>query len=127
MLLILAASALNCIAYHRGEFAPNDPVILTSRDWQAALDAAGANGLPLPIWLQSPSAQDYETFDPLLYGVDLVLPFDTLGQEEAWRASASRGPWGFAAFYSRWFFQIAGIVIAAVGAAVLTGLVGRRD
>jgi len=50
-----------------------------------------------------------------------------LGQEEAWRASADRGPLGWAAFYTRWFFQIAGILIAAIGAAVLTGLVGRRD
>jgi len=130
LVLIAAASAVNGIAYGRGEFAPNDAVVLTSPDWQAALRAAGEDGsprLPLAIWLESPSAQDYETFKGWLYGIDLVLPFDTLGQEAAWRASASRGPWGFADFYSRCVFQIASIVIAAVGAAVLTGLVGRRD
>ncbi|GAB5449273.1 hypothetical protein [Gymnodinialimonas sp.] len=127
LFLIVIAAGLNCAAYHNGQFAPNSDVVLTSDDWLGAVAEAGDAGFPLVAWLQSPAAQDYETFNAMLYGLDLFLPLDALGQEEAWRATTGRGALGEVAFYSRWFFQIAGIVIAAMGAAVLTGVVGRRD
>lgn len=127
LLLIIAAGALNGVAYHKNEFAPSDAVILTSVEWQDAVAREGADGYPLEVWRGSQAFQDYESFHWALYGLDLFLPLDALGQEEAWHASADRGSWGWWAFYSRFFFQLSGIIIAAMGAAVVTGVVGRRD
>jgi len=50
-----------------------------------------------------------------------------LGQETAWSPSRDRGAWGAWGFYTRWVFQALGWIITALGAATLTGLVGRRD
>ncbi|MBC6437074.1 MAG: hypothetical protein GDA52_02790 [Rhodobacteraceae bacterium] len=128
IILISAASLLAGAAYHTGQFAPNSDIILTSEAWHAALKAAEPDELPLTHWLEhAPEAQDYETFNPWLYGVDLFVPLDSLGQEAAWRPTTGRGCLGNLAFYSRWFFQSAGWIITALAAAVLTGLVGRRD
>lgn len=127
LILIALAGLVNGIAFNKNQFAPNDAVILTSVEWQDAVTAEGAEGHPLLLWRDSDAFQDYETFNAGLYGLDLFLPLDALGQEDAWRATTGRGGWGNVAFYSRWFFQLSGIVIAAMGAAVLTGVVGRRD
>jgi len=130
LVLVLLASGLAHFTYAAGQFAPNSDIVLTSADWLAAVAAheAGDARMPVQIWQEmSATAQDYETFQPLLYGLDLFIPLDALGQEEAWRPSTERGVLGKVAFYSRWFFQGAGWIITALAAAVLTGLVGRRD
>jgi len=128
LVLIALASWLAGIAYEAGQFAPNSDVILTSEAWLQAVAAHEAGGpLPLYGWLASASAQDYETFHPFLYGLDLFIPLDALGQEAAWRPTTGRGWLGDLAFYSRAVFQSAGWIITAMAAAVLTGLVGRRD
>ncbi|WP_156945913.1 hypothetical protein [Roseicyclus elongatus] len=130
IVLVLLASGLAHFTYEAGQFAPNSDIVLTSADWLGAVAAheAGDARMPVQIWQEgSATAQDYETFQPLLYGLDLFIPLDALGQEEAWRPSTERGVLGKAAFYSRWFFQGAGWIITALAAAVLTGLVGRRD
>lgn len=126
--LVIMAAVLAGAAFDAGQFAPNSPVILTSTAWQAALAAHATGGaMPLLIWLEGPTAADYEQFDRWLYGLDLFLPLDALGQEAAWRPTTGRGGWGDLAFYSRWFFQGMGWIVTALAAAVLTGLVGRRD
>jgi hypothetical protein len=127
ILLVILAAMLAGAAFDAGQFVPNSAVILTSVSWQEAIAAAGSGGRPLPLWLaHAPEAADYETFNRWLYGLDLFLPLDALGQEVAWRPRT--GEWlGNLAFYSRTFFQAAGWIITALAAAVLTGLVGRRD
>jgi hypothetical protein len=127
ILLVILAAMLAGAAFDAGQFVPNSAVILTSVSWQEAIAAAGPGGKPLPLWLaHAPEAADYETFNRWLYGLDLFLPLDALGQEAAWRPRT--GEWlGNLAFYSRTFFQAAGWIITALAAAVLTGLVGRRD
>jgi hypothetical protein len=127
ILLVILAAMLAGAAFDAGQFVPNSAVILTSVSWQEAIAAAGPGGRPLPLWLaHAPEAADYETFNRWLYGLDLFLPLDALGQEVAWRPRT--GEWlGDLAFYSRTFFQAAGWIITALAAAVLTGLVGRRD
>ena len=47
--------------------------------------------------------------------------------DQAWRPTTVQGALGDVAFYARSAFQAAGWIITAIGAAVLTGLVGRRD
>ena len=41
--------------------------------------------------------------------------------------SASPGWWGELGHRLRWLVQMSGLVITAIGAAVVTGLIGRRD
>ncbi len=126
--LMLLAGWLYGVGYDRGHFAPNSDVILTSTEWVEAVMAYENGGdLPLHRWRNAPAAHDYETFNRWLYGVDLFLPLDTLGQEVAWHPSTAYGGWGAVLFYARGAFQMAGWIITALAAAVLTGLVGRRD
>lgn len=119
--------------YAMGQMAPNSAVILTSADWQAALRLAGEAGQPLFHWAgmngypPMPSAIDYETFSRILYAFDLFIPLDAIGQQQAWAPSHDRGFWGAVGYWARFPIQVAGWVIAAVGAAVVTGLLGKKD
>jgi hypothetical protein len=119
--------------YDMGQMAPNSAVILTSADWQAALRLAGEGGQPLFHWAgmnghpPMPSAIDYETFSRWLYALDLFIPLDAIGQQAAWAPSHDRGVWGAVGYWARFPIQVAGWVIAAVGAAVVTGLLGKKD
>ena len=131
-------------AFKAHQFAPNSDVVLTSAAWLDAVklaqcpdkpDGSGpddrlsqcAGPPPLETWLKTPAGRDYETFDRWLYGLDLFIPLDALGQELAWAPSATRGDLGWWAFYLRWVIQSLGWILTAVGAGVLTGLIGRRD
>jgi hypothetical protein len=131
--LLIGTAALFGHIYDMGQMAPNSAVILTSADWQAALRAAGDAGQPLFHWAgmhghpPMPSAIDYETFSSLLYAFDLFIPLDAIGQQQAWAPSHDRGFWGAVGYWARFPIQVAGWVIAAVGAAVVTGLLGKKD
>jgi hypothetical protein len=126
--------------YAVGQFAPNSDVILNSEHWLAAVersDALLSNGLdvpPLMLWTGQtgatrpmPPSVDYETFGPFLYAVDLFLPLDTIGQTEAWAPSKDRGGWGSLGYYARMPIQLMGWLITALVAALLAGLIGKRD
>lgn len=138
--------------YDRGQFAPNSDVILTSTEWLAAVDrgcpiawddtfpaekAAGCQ-MPQHLWTSgnpdaaptippAEAAKDYETFGRWLYAADLFLPLDTIGQTEAWAPSKDRGWWGVWGYYLRFPVQLAGWIIVAMAAAVVTGLIGRKE
>jgi len=81
----------------------------------------------LHLWNASNTATDYETFNRGLYALDLFVPLDALGQENAWALSKDRGNLGWWAYYLRWLVQMAGWVITAVAAAALTGVIGRKE
>jgi len=115
-----------------GQFAPTSSVVLPSQDW---LDSFPTDPVPdsplwrlqLDAWAQTTSGRDYTSFSAFLYALDLFIPLDALGQEKNWAPSAERGWWGDWGHQLRWLVQMAGWVITAIGAAVLTGLIGRRD
>lgn len=126
--------------YAVGQFAPNSDVILNSDHWLAAvarsdeLSAKGYDVPPLMLWTGLPDIMppmppsiDYETFGPFLYSVDLFLPLDTIGQTEAWAPSKDRGRWGWLGYYARMPLQLTGWLITALVAALLTGLIGKRE
>jgi hypothetical protein len=135
--------------YSQGQFAPNSDVILTSAEWRSAVEsgcpiawddslaARKAEGCEMPVTLwtgdlsrgiqPAEAAKDYETFGRWLYAADLFLPLDTIGQTEAWAPSKDRGWSGFAAYYARFPVQMFGWIIIAMGAAVVTGLIGRKE
>ena len=143
--ILLGAWWLYGTAYAAGQMAPNSDVVLTSDAWQAAVNAGCAPvdwaavgwaappdtadcTMPLHHWLaNAPAAPDYESFNAGLYALDLFVPLDALGQESTWAPSRDRGWWGWLGYSLRMPIQMAGWLITAVGAAVLTGLVGRRD
>ncbi|MBT6864286.1 MAG: hypothetical protein HOA10_02890, partial [Planktomarina temperata] len=83
--------------------------------------------LQLDAWAQTTSGRDYTSFSAFLYALDLFIPLDALGQEKNWAPSAERGWWVDLGNRLRWLVQMAGWVITAIGAAVVTGLIGRRD
>ncbi|MBV1868308.1 MAG: hypothetical protein KUG69_10450, partial [Marinosulfonomonas sp.] len=131
--IVLIAAWLFGIASFWGQMAPNSDVVLTSKAWVLAVQQ-GCEGtyqpgceMPMWIWQQGESYKDYETFSALGYGFDLFVPLDALGQENAWAPSYGRGGWGAVGYWLRWAVQIAGWLITFVSAAMLTGLVGKRD
>jgi hypothetical protein len=119
--------------HRRGQFAPTSAVVLNSPEWLRSFPST-----PLPAssplwraqldaWVKTEPGRDYESFSAGLYALDLFIPLDALGQEKNWAPSASRGTWGKWGHRLRWLVQMAGWVITAVGAAVITRLIGRRD
>jgi cbb3-type cytochrome oxidase subunit 3 len=119
--------------HRRGQFAPTSAVVLNSPEWLRSFPCT-----PLPTysllwraqldaWVKTEPQRDYESFSAWLYALDLFIPLDSLGQEKNWAPSASRGTWGEWGHRLRWLVQMAGWLITAMGAAVITGLIGRRD
>ncbi len=135
--------------YRTGQMAPASDVVLSSDDWIKAVDTgcppvtaddhtarvAAGYEMPLTLWAgdparglpPKPSAIDYETFSPGLYALDLFVPLDALGQETAWAPSKDRGALGTVGYWARMPIQMAGWIITAVAAAVLTGVIGRKE
>lgn len=111
------------LTYINGQMVPNSDIILNSQAWLSVVDDGVPN--PAEAWGLTDPGRDYETFSALGYGFDLFVPLDALGQEVAWAPSYSRGWWGSFGHYLRWPIQIMGWVLTAIGAALLTGLIGR--
>lgn len=110
-------------AWHRGDFAPNSAPILRSAEWRALTDHPNA----AQHWAQtSPTGRDWESFHPLAYAADVVIPIVEFGQTDAWAPSTERGTWGYNLWWLRWIFTTAGWIVTALGAAALTGII-RRD
>lgn len=117
-------------AYASGQMVPNSDVILTSADWLAAATPYfdGSTDIrPAIAWADTPAGKDYETFSAALYALDLFVPLDALGQETTWAPSRAYGWLGTIAYWARMPIQLSGWIITAVGAAVLTGLIGRKE
>lgn len=131
--ILLATAVFAEATYRAGQMAPASPVVLTSSEWLAAsvqgcpaTPAAGCT-MPLRLWEGSVAYRDYETFSPFLYALDLFLPLDTLGQEQAWSPSKDRGWMGETLYYARWLIQLSGWLLIATAAAVLSGVLGKKD
>lgn len=147
--LWLALALFFGTVYDKGQFTPNSDVIVTSTGWLdavkdgcplpsdetfAAKTSEGCD-MPLTLWTGDTSralppsnvAKDYETFNPVLYAADLFLPLNTIGQTEAWAPSKDRGTWGWWGYYLRFPVQLFGWIVVAMSAAILTGLIGRRE
>ena len=111
-------------AYEAGDFAPNSDVILSTPEWRA-IAAEAAN--PAKAWSAKGAAgADYETFNRYAYAADIVIPIISLGQEEAWAPSTTRGDWGWHAWWLRWVLKVMGWIVTALGAAAITGIIRRE-
>jgi len=112
------------LAYINGQMVPNSDIILTSTDWIASVAANPTS--PVEAWSETIPGKDYETFSAIGYGFDLFIPLDALGQELAWAPSYARGWYGAFGHYLRWPIQVMGWMLTGIGAALLTGLIGRE-
>ena len=69
---------------------------------------------------------DWESFNPLSYAADLVVPVLDLGQTGAWAPSKDRGNWGWGLWWARGWFEAFGWIVTALGAAAVTGIMQRE-
>jgi hypothetical protein len=131
--LSLVAAFLAMMAWREGSMAPNNDLIAASDGWQEIL-ARDCVPVPEPGCLANPAdywngtsgpGLDWESFHPLAYGADVVIPVLELGQTRSWSPSKDRGPWGHALWWTRWILMSLGWVVTALGAAAATGIVQR--
>lgn len=127
--LVVMMAGLSLATWNAGDFAPNSDVVLVSEGWTRIANAPG--GLDInaaAIWSSETGAgRDYETFNPLSYAVDVVLPLVELGQEAAWAPSPARGPLGWFAHHAQKVFVLLGWIVAAIFAGAVTGVIRRDD
>ncbi|MEM8536245.1 MAG: hypothetical protein AAGF56_00135 [Pseudomonadota bacterium] len=125
--LIIFATSLSHLAWQSGDFAPNSDVVLVSTAWQTLAEGQEAVANPAQVWsaVHAPG-QDYATFQPLLYGIDVVVPIIAIGQEAAWAPSTNRSVWGRILWAANPILTILGWLVTAIGAAAVTGVI-RND
>lgn len=122
--LVGIASLLAFATWRAGDFAPNSGVILLSDEWQ---DYATTSDNPAANWSKyAVAGKDYESFNALAYGADLVIPLISFGQEAAWAPSTSRSWMGWHMLWMEWVLTLAGWIVSAIGAAAVTNMI-RRD
>ncbi len=122
--LIALTSIIALTTWRAGDFAPNSGPILISDDW---IGYAAAEANPAKAWSEnSETGKDYETFNALAYGADIVIPLISFGQEAAWAPSTSRSWWGWNLLWIEWVMTLIGWIVTAIGAAAVTGVI-RRD
>ena len=110
--------------WRAGGFAPNFGTILISVEWPAY--AAIAQN-PAQDWSDMAVAgRDYESFNALAYGADIVIPLISFGQAAVWAPSTSRSWWGWNMLWIEWLMTLVGWIVTAIGAAAVTGII-RRD
>ncbi|MEJ1997669.1 MAG: hypothetical protein P8X76_05820 [Maritimibacter sp.] len=122
VVLIGALSVTAQKAWDEGDFAPSAGVILNSDAWAEADSAPN----PAEAWGETPAGKDWETFYPLTYAADVVIPIIELGQTAAWAPSTNRGPWGWHLWWARWVFTALGWIVTALGAAAISGIIRRE-
>ncbi len=122
VVLIGALSVTAQKAWDEGDFAPSAGVILNSDAWADADSAPN----PAEAWGETPAGKDWETFYPLTYAADVVIPIIELGQTAAWAPSTNRGPWGWHLWWARWVFTALGWIVTALGAAAISGIIRRE-
>jgi len=127
IVLIAAATFIAQWAWDEGSFAPNSGPILLSEGWQElARDDSIQN--PAAEWTNRNAipGKDWESFHPLAYAADIVIPIVEFGQTDAWAPSTEREASGYHLWWLRWVFTTAGWIVTALGAAALTGIIRRE-
>ncbi|MCX7287720.1 MAG: hypothetical protein NTW20_09215 [Rhodobacterales bacterium] len=131
--LSLVAAFLGQMAWTEGSMAPNNDLVAATEGWQG-LQARDCLPTPTPGCVDNPAevwsgldgpGVDWESFQALAYGADVVIPVLELGQTRSWSPSKDRGPWGHTLWWARWFLMAAGWVVTALGAAAATGIIQR--
>ena len=123
IIIIASYAGITCV-WKSGDMTPSAAPILVSADWKYY---AKHSDNPGRDWSANDGpGRDYETFKPLLYAVDVFVPLVSLGQENAWGPSTSRGRSGRIAHWVQPVVELLGWIVTALGAAAMTGVI-RRD
>lgn len=133
--LWFVATILASATWTEGSFAPNSDVIITSPGWtnlvaKDCVPDANPECLPNPAAAWSSFGQDgldWDSFNPIAYGADLVIPILDLGQTDAWAPSKDRGTLGWWLWCLRWPLEGAGWLVTALGVAAITGIMQRNQ
>ena len=141
ILLIVIAIFPAHFAWKEGSFAPNSGPVLTSAGW-LGLHAKESNpaevwsgktepkdwaGPDVEIaWQDIAPGRDWETFHPVAYAIDVVIPIIDIGQTGAWAPSTTRGNWGWRLWWLKGVLSVFGWIVTAFGAAAIAGII-RRD
>lgn len=132
--LCAIAAALSGAAWTEGSMAPNNDLITTSESWPLLMKQdcipdrfPGCIANPAEVWNGTTGAGlDWESFHPIAYGIDVVVPVVDIGQTAAWSPSRDRGFWGFALWWARWPLIYLGWLVSALAAAAATGIIQRN-
>jgi hypothetical protein len=131
--LCALSATLAAAAWTEGSMAPNNDLIAASDGWQALL-TQDCIPVAIPGCIANPAAEwngptgaglDWESFHPLAYGIDVVVPVVELGQTASWSPSKDRGFWGLTLWWARWPLIFAGWLVSALAAAAATGIIQR--
>ena len=113
-------------AARNGLFAPTNALVYQNPDLAACRPQNGGNWTTCA----TPKApEEYASFSPWAYSLDVLLPFVTLGQANDW-APLTPGAdwnWGYVVRCLVWFEELFGWVAGLTLAGVLANLVRRRD
>ncbi|AWD22886.1 hypothetical protein [Fuscovulum blasticum] len=131
--LAVLAATLAAAAWTEGSMAPNNDLIVSSESWQQIMaqdciprPAPGCIANPAAVWNGTEGAGlDWESFNPIAWGVDAVVPVVDIGQTAAWSPSKDRGFWGFTLWWARWPLIYLGWLVTALAAAAATGIIQR--
>ena len=143
-IFILLASLPSHLAWQEGSLVPNSGPILVSQAWEKivvseefASHVWSAEMAPTPMrdadpigalqeWTKIAPGRDWETFQPIAYAADLVLPIISFGQTDAWAPSTTRGPWGWHLWWLQWFFSASGWAISTYILARMTHIIQKN-
>ena len=123
LILILATTFCANKVWEAGDFVPEPAPILVSNDWVKYSQDDGIQN-PAKRWIERGNGgQDFETFMPMVYAIDVVIPLINLAQDDAWAVSTERSDYGWYWHRIEWILRLVGWAIAALLGASLTGLV----
>ena len=105
--IVLAGTILFGIAGNQGKIVPHQPAILSSSEYQGALNA----GI-LPMEATQQEFPEYPEFNPLAFSLDVFIPLFALHQESFWApASVDDGDFWKTSFLLALSFVILAIVM----------------
>ena len=129
----LGALLFSCADYY-GHMAPHQPVVLTHKDYNAAVGhAEGENKCPKsksPTEAVACLFPDYPEFHPVVYSADVFIPFFALHQEPYWYPNPSDTDPDLSMRFLLWWYWLeiaAGWILTSLFLLSATGLLRPRQ
>ncbi|WP_282077912.1 hypothetical protein [Epibacterium ulvae] len=119
-LLVAFASYQAQLSWTEGSMVPNSSVILASESWLEI--AQNHPDQTVKMWMTTTTGSDWESFNAIAYGIDLVIPLIEFGQTDTWAPSTNRGRSGARFWWLRWVLAGLGFVISTFALTALTNV-----
>jgi hypothetical protein len=128
VLVWLIGSGAFWLGMKGGYMAPTSPIVVTDIEIDAACDA-GPNAGDKSWTLCKELPDEYSTFQPMAYSLDLILPVISLQQDTEWAPVVGDTYhwywWGIGLRGLMWFIILFGWVASLMLVAILTNLVKK--